>query len=596
MKQLLALFLIPLACFAQQPIYTNVQKDSNGNITSSLNIGSGQTLSVNGGSLTLNTGTIALTGGTFSTSGTSVNLNGWAVGSTTITGSGSVNQSAGTVATVAAMEALTVANLANGNTVDVAGYRANADGGGGQFVYLSGSTATVDGGTIFAPNSGSGRFIRNYAGPLHTKWFGCYGDNSHSDATAFQAAVTASANNILFIDPGAYLIGSTITLPVSIHILGPSMRGSQSGSSSTGANLIATFAGPVLSFNPGSSMFADIEMEHFQITGNAGTYGSGDGVFFGTNVAGGGFMHNMTVSAFGRYGLNISSAGGFYAKDVYSAQNTTANFYNKAEYAKYENCQGDGSTYTMYVDNGGDGTNIIGPIFEGAGTSEIYTVSGATDVCVLGGNINMTAGGIGVDSNANGLRCLGVKIKGSTASSTGVYLSSTSASNIVLGNTINIGGASSIGVDDEGSGQDTIGGGLVSGGATGLKLNPSTYPDTLVSGTFAGPTNSVLQSGGSVIYAGWYDNGSGGYKQPTISGGTAFSLAVKGTFTCVAGAATVSNSFAKTNCDITFTMVTPGGTITFPPAIQTFTSGTGFTVQAGSGDTSTYQYTIINNL
>jgi hypothetical protein len=466
--------------------------------------------------------------------------------------------------TIATLRALSVTSFVTGQAIRVLGYYASGDQAGTRiYIYNAASAATDTGGTVIAPNAGSGRWLLSYTGPLHTFWFGCYGDNTHADAAAFQAAVTASKNNILIIDPGVYLIGSTITLPASILITGTSMR----GSGALGASLIATFAGPVLSFNPGVATFADIEMEHFQVTGNAGLYGSGDGILFGSNVSGGGFIHNIVVSAFGRYGVNISSTGGFYAKDVYSAQNTTANFYNNAEYATFDNCQADGSLYSIYVASGGDGARIKNCTLEGATTSVIYVVSGATSVCVEGCNLNLTAGGYGIETFANDTRIVNNKIFGNGTSSLGVLLGSSSSQNVVSSNFIAV---DLIGLDDEGSGRNQITGSLISGGVTGCKINPSTYPDVVSGEVIAGATNSVLHVSGVCVYSGnWYDNGSGTYKPPTVSAGTAIGIqnAGLGSYSNGAGAATgtLTNAPAATN-PTKWIPIDDGGTIRYFPA------------------------------
>ena len=65
------------------------------------------------------------------------------------------------------------------------------------------------------------------------------------------------------------------------------------------------------------------------------------------------------------------------------------------------------------------------------------------------------------------------------------------------------------------------------------------------------------------------------------------------------GSGTNSNSFSYTsanqptniaNSAIVITMTTAGGTPAAAPYLTTITPGTGFTVKAGSGDTSVYQY------
>lgn len=68
-----------------------------------------------------------------------------------------------------------------------------------------------------------------------------------------------------------------------------------------------------------------------------------------------------------------------------------------------------------------------------------------------------------------------------------------------------------------------------------------------------------------------------------------------GTFTANGtSAVTVTNANVFSNSLIVFTAKTVGGTPAGAPYVATITPGTGFTVKAASGDTSVYNYGIIN--
>lgn len=68
-----------------------------------------------------------------------------------------------------------------------------------------------------------------------------------------------------------------------------------------------------------------------------------------------------------------------------------------------------------------------------------------------------------------------------------------------------------------------------------------------------------------------------------------------GAFTCTAGGTvSVTNSNVDSTSDITITLKTAGGTISTPPAFNTLTAGTGFSVLCGASDTSTYRYHVWN--
>lgn len=120
-----------------------------------------------------------------------------AVGTNTVTGS--LSSAPFQVATIAALKATLVANSAtpNGTSVNVLGYYAAGDGGGGTFQYNSASVATDDGGSVIAPNAGSGRWIRVITGSVNVRWFGVKGDWNGStgtdDTLALQAAIDFAA-------------------------------------------------------------------------------------------------------------------------------------------------------------------------------------------------------------------------------------------------------------------------------------------------------------------------------------------------------------------------------------------------------------------
>ena len=65
-----------------------------------------------------------------------------------------------------------------------------------------------------------------------------------------------------------------------------------------------------------------------------------------------------------------------------------------------------------------------------------------------------------------------------------------------------------------------------------------------------------------------------------------------GTYTVVAGAATVTDTAVTANSQILITLKTVGGTVA-AQLIATITPGTGFTTTGGGSDSSTYNYCII---
>lgn len=114
-----------------------------------------------------------------------------------------------TVNTTALMTAMTVAKLSDNNVISVTNYATDGDEGGGLFFYDSSSVATANGGTIFAPDSGAGRFIRVDQDKLTFDMFGAVGDGVADDAAAWQAAIDSITQGVISGVPGkTYGIGA----------------------------------------------------------------------------------------------------------------------------------------------------------------------------------------------------------------------------------------------------------------------------------------------------------------------------------------------------------------------------------------------------
>ncbi len=80
-----------------------------------------------------------------------------------------------------------------------------------------------------------------------------------------------------------------------------------------------------------------------------------------------------------------------------------------------------------------------------------------------------------------------------------------------------------------------------------------------------------------------------------LNGALHLPAARKGTFVCTAsGTITISNTNELATSDVIISLNTAGGTISTSPAMKTVTAGSGFTVLCGAGDTSTYNYDILN--
>jgi hypothetical protein len=131
------------------------------------------------------------------------------------------------VANITALKALS--SPTNGQIQSVSGYYAEGDGGGGEFVYNSSSTAADDGGLVIRPASlpASGRWIRSTEWePLNVRWFGAKGDGVADDTTPIQTAINAGQANIrsIYFPSGLYIC-QPLTYPSTAYAAQISLLG-----------------------------------------------------------------------------------------------------------------------------------------------------------------------------------------------------------------------------------------------------------------------------------------------------------------------------------------------------------------------------------
>lgn len=96
----------------------------------------------------------------------------------------------------------------------LSGYYAPGDGGGGDFLFDPTSTEDADGGTVFAPSAGSGRWKRIFSSLLYSKWFGAKGDGTSDDSEPLQNAINAAVGKSLIIGDGWHELTSSNGLHV----------------------------------------------------------------------------------------------------------------------------------------------------------------------------------------------------------------------------------------------------------------------------------------------------------------------------------------------------------------------------------------------
>lgn len=114
------------------------------------------------------------------------------------------------LATYAELTAIASADRTNGMKVYVSARATAGDGGEGWWRFDSASSTTADGGTVLAPDSGTGRWLRVYApGRLRLAWFGF-------TTAAFSAGIAAAKAASAWLDAE----GQTVTLTSLINLTG----------------------------------------------------------------------------------------------------------------------------------------------------------------------------------------------------------------------------------------------------------------------------------------------------------------------------------------------------------------------------------------
>lgn len=166
--------------------------------------------------------------------------------------SGAVKQTYLSVPSVSALKALSVNGLVLGSAIQLLGFSTPGDGGQGQYFYDPSSAASDNGGTILSPNSGSGRWIRNYTGSVSACWFGAKGDGVNDDGPAINAAITAlTRGGKVLLPAGTCSTASTILLKPGVII-----QGEGSGAYDSAASEPSIIK-PVAGFSPANVILAD---------------------------------------------------------------------------------------------------------------------------------------------------------------------------------------------------------------------------------------------------------------------------------------------------------------------------------------------------
>jgi hypothetical protein len=124
------------------------------------------------------------------------------------------------VATYAALTVIPASFRFDDMLVYVASRATDGDGGEGYWRFDAASSATANGGTILAPDAGSGRWLRQGISTIvDVLWFGVIPDGSTNNSVAVQAAVTYALTTgrsvVLFPPKVTKLTGDVITATLS---------------------------------------------------------------------------------------------------------------------------------------------------------------------------------------------------------------------------------------------------------------------------------------------------------------------------------------------------------------------------------------------
>jgi hypothetical protein len=180
------------------------------------------------------------------------------------------------VGTIAALKAASVSGVVSGDPIMLRGYYADADGGGGLFLWNATSTTADNGGTVIQVTGvATGRWIRFVpnGSPLNARWFGAKGDNTGDDKAALQRWLDAGGGDL---PAGTYKVLGTLYPPANARMQGV---GRASGIFLGLAN--GTAVVPIIDVLPTAT---DVVLADFTVDGNGTT--SGSNLAAPANVAG----------------------------------------------------------------------------------------------------------------------------------------------------------------------------------------------------------------------------------------------------------------------------------------------------------------------
>jgi hypothetical protein len=256
------------------------------------------------------------------------------------------------VNSIADLKALTAGAF---HCVQLLGYYAPGDGGGGEFYWDASSAEPDNGGTIIIPasNPATGRWKRLVEGPLSVKWFGAKGD-AVDDTAAIKAAIGVGAGTVTF-PPGAYRVTRTITISTACRLLG--LGAGPGGNNAVGNN---DERGAILEWAPPAAMDS-----MFLVTGVPGNVVAGVGTAFENLL-----FRQVAGNGTGAQG-NAIRVGNALTTDAF-----------KPSWTRIRNCTfevgagKDDWTYCIYVDGSGTSGPKVGSGIRDTWIENIRCVSG----------------------------------------------------------------------------------------------------------------------------------------------------------------------------------------------------------------------------
>jgi hypothetical protein len=252
--------------------------------------------------------------------------------------------------TYAALTAIPAASRSNDTLVYVAGRAAVGDGGEGYFRFSSVSVATANGGTILAPDAGTGRWLRlrKKGDAANSLWF-CTPDGVTTQTTQVQAFLSLGGK--LWLEEGTYICGG-LTVPAGTTLEGPETA--------------------ILRQLTSSGTFINASVDNVTVRGI-----TVDGNLTADTVAGGYLANHFGLYVVGTAGANIN--------DLVIDNCTVKNFGDSGIYTKFVRNQtirdntvtrcGYGGIFTLSPYDAWILDNYVTNIFPGDGSQNAYGIT-----------------------------------------------------------------------------------------------------------------------------------------------------------------------------------------------------------------------------